>query len=91
MKSRKSHCGINATNLQRVGRCEKSAIVTGSPATCAVRLRASWCGRREERFEDAELVEQLERRRMDGVAAKVAEEVGVLFENGDVHAGTRQE
>ena len=45
----------------------------------------------EERLEDAELVEQFERGRMDGVAAEVAEEVGVLLEHGDVHAGTRQE
>ena len=28
---------------------------------------------------------------MDGVAAEVSEEVGVLFEDGDADAGTRQE
>ena len=28
---------------------------------------------------------------MDGVAAEVAEEVGVLFEDDDADAGTRQE
>ena len=40
----------------------------------------------EEFFEEAELVEELEGGGMDGVAAEVAEEVCVLFEDGDVDA-----
>ncbi len=43
-------------------------------------------GEREEGVEDAELVEELEGGRVDGVAAEVAEEVLVLFEDGDVDA-----
>ena len=45
----------------------------------------------EELVEEAELVEELERGGMDGVAAEVAEEVFVLFEHGDVDAGAGEE
>ena len=40
----------------------------------------------EEFVEEAQLVEEFERRGVDGVAAEVAEEVLVLFEDGDVDA-----
>ena len=45
----------------------------------------------EEAVEQAELVEELEGGGMDGVAAEVAEEVGVLFEHGDGDAGAGEE
>src|SRR5208283_2959719 len=60
------------TNLQRVGRCEKSATGTFSSET------------------QPEIVEQLERGRMDRVAAKIAKEIRVLFEQEDIDAGARQ-
>src|SRR5215208_6472110 len=45
-KSRKSHCGMKATNRQRVGRCEKSAsVISVSPTMLLISL-SSWYGRR---------------------------------------------
>ena len=37
--------------------------------------------------EDAELVENFQRRRMDGIAAEVAEEISVLLQNLDANPG----
>ena len=48
-------------------------------------------GHGEEVIEEAELVEELLGGGMDGVAAEVAEEVLVLFEDGDVDAGAGEE
>src|SRR6516225_494201 len=45
----------------------------------------------EEFFEQPELVHHLERRGMDGVAAEVAHEIGMLLENQDVDAGAGEE
>ena len=45
----------------------------------------------EEFVEQAEFVDQLERRGMDGVAAEVAQEVLVLFQHDHVDAGPRQQ
>ena len=42
-------------------------------------------------FEQAELVDHLEARRMHGIAAEVAEEVGVLFQHGDADAAAGEE
>ncbi len=42
---------------------------------------------RQEVVEPSELVEQLERRRVNRVAAKVAEEVGIFLKDGRVDAG----
>ena len=46
---------------------------------------------REELLEQAELIHHLQRRRMNGVAAKVAQEIAVLLEHHDLDAGARQE
>ncbi len=45
----------------------------------------------EEVIEDAELVHHLERRGMDGVAAEVAQEIGVLFQHHDIDAGAGEQ
>jgi hypothetical protein len=45
----------------------------------------------EERLEDTELVQNLQRRRVDRVAAEVAQEVGMLLEDDDVCPRARQE
>ena len=45
----------------------------------------------QEAFEQPELVEDLHRRGMDGVAAEIAEEVGVLFEDADLAAGAGEQ
>ena len=78
-KSRKSHCGMNATNFACVGRCVKSASwnmviadLAGERAHLAVRPG-------EERIEQAEFVHHLHGRRMHGVAAEVAQEVARAF------------
>ena len=44
-----------------------------------------------EALAQAELVEQVERRRVDGVAAEVPQEVRVLLEHGDLDPGTGQQ
>ena len=45
----------------------------------------------EELVEQAELVHQFQRRGMDGVAAEIAQEIGVLFQHRDGDAGARQQ
>ena len=42
-------------------------------------------------IEQAELVHQFQRRGMNGVAAEIAQEVGVLFQHGDGDTGARQQ
>ena len=41
--------------------------------------------------EDAELVENFQRRRMDGIAAEVAEEISVLLQNLDANPGAGEQ
>ena len=43
---------------------------------------------RREPVGEAQLVEQREGGRVDGVAAKIAQEVGVLLQHGDLDPGT---
>ena len=45
----------------------------------------------QKRLEQPELVHDLERRRMDRIAAKVAQKIAVLLEQDDAHAGARQQ
>ena len=45
----------------------------------------------KELVEDAQLMQDFERGRMDRVAAKIAKKIPVLLEDDDCHAGTRQE
>ena len=45
----------------------------------------------EEIVENAELVHDLERRGMDGVAAEIAQEIGVLLQHHDIDAGAGQQ
>src|SRR4029079_10679890 len=42
-------------------------------------------------IEQSQLMHQLERRRMNGVAAKIAQEIAVLFQHQDWHVGARQQ
>ena len=42
-KFKKSHCGMNATNLHGPGTCEKSAILTTSPDMLPESVRISEC------------------------------------------------
>ena len=60
-------------------------------ANLALKLSSSFVRQREEVVEQAELVHDLERRGMDGVAAEVTQKVGVLLEDDDVHAGAGEQ
>jgi hypothetical protein len=46
---------------------------------------------RQELGQEAELMHQLERRGMNGVAAEIAEEIRVLLQHDHVHSGARQQ
>ncbi len=46
---------------------------------------------RQERVQQAEFAYHLQGRRVDRIAAEVAQKVGVLFQNNHVHPGARQE
>ena len=76
---------------QRVGRCEKSARVDALVADLAGQLAQLLVRALEEIVEDAKLVHHLERRGMDGVAAEVAQEIGVLFQHDDIDAGAGEQ
>ena len=78
-------------NLQCVGRWREighldplGADLRGQPFDLLMRLF-------EEFVEQAEFMHQFERRRMHRIAAKVAQEVGMLFQHHDVDAGASQE
>ena len=45
----------------------------------------------QELVDQAELEHQFERRRMNRVAAEIAEEIGVLLQHHDMNAGARQQ
>ena len=45
----------------------------------------------QELVQQTEFVHQLERRGMDGVAAKIAQEIAVLLQHDDIDAGARQQ
>src|SRR5271170_2723167 len=69
-KFRKSHCGISATNLQCAGTRLKFEV-----SEDAADGRQPLVRHLEEVLEKPELIHQLECRRMDGVTAKIAEEI----------------
>ena len=89
--SRKSHCGISAMNLQCVGSMSKSPMVTRSSPICMRDVVDLLMRQLEELVEQAELVHHLQRRGMHGVAAEIAQEVGVLFQHRHRDAGARQQ
>src|SRR6202022_765522 len=61
-------------------------VVDGGAERGKLLMRAA-----QEIVEQAELVHQLERGGVDGVAAKIAQKVCVLFEDEGFNAGARQE
>ena len=76
---------------QWVGRCEKSAIIDAVVADLAGKLAHLLVRPLEERVEQTELVHDLQRRGMDGVAAEVAQEVGMLLEHEHIDAGAGEQ
>ena len=82
---------MKAMKWQRVGRCEKSASTTRSSPIWPDELAHLLMRPFQELFEQTKLVHDLERRGMDGVAAKVAQEVRVLFQHHHLDAGACQQ
>ncbi len=78
-------------NLQRVGRWVKSANAYSRPPKNALKVGRLLVRQLEELVEQAELAHHVEGRGMDGVAAEIAQEVGVLLEHDHVDAGARQQ
>ena len=77
--------------MRVVGRWVKSAMGKLLAADVGGELADLRVGELEEAFEEAEFVEDFEGGGVDGVAAEVAEEVLVLFEDGDVDAGAGEQ
>ena len=73
----------------RTGKWEKSATCIRSSPNWAPKRDTFW-RQLEELVEQTKLVHHVQCRGMDGVAAKVAQEVGVLLQHQHIHAGARQ-
>ena len=71
-----------------VSRCERSPIVQSRPGDTELCLVQAVVRPVQEVLEKPQLVENLHRRRVDGVAAKIAEEVLVLFQHANLAAGS---
>ena len=71
--------------MLEVGKDDK--VVSDKPSQLVYFLMRSL----EEIVEQPELVHHFERRGMDGVAAEVAQEVGMLLEHEDIHTRTCEE
>ncbi|MGY3359168.1 hypothetical protein ACVWZK_005831 [Bradyrhizobium sp. GM0.4] len=69
----------------------RSAMRTGGTAEQAVQLLQALMRQLQESVDQAELVHHLERRRMHGVAAEVAEEIRMLLQHHDIDAGAPEE
>ena len=89
-KSRKSHCGIRAMNFVVIGRCEKFAISMRVSPNCAKMPCHFLMRQLQEVLKPAELFHHSQRRGMDRVAAKIAEEILVLLEHRYLDAGACQ-
>ena len=90
-KSRNSHCGINAMNGAGVSRCDRSPIVQSRPASRISAPVDPVVRPLQKALEHPQLVEDLHRRRVDRVAAEIAEEVGMLFQHSDAAPGPREQ
>ena len=82
---------MNSRHGECTGKCVKSAIVSGMTVHAGGQLLHRLVRQREKRIEQTELMDHFQRRRMDGVAAKIPEEVAVLFQHDDVDAGPREQ
>jgi hypothetical protein len=80
---------MKAMNLQRVGRREKSAIGTVCPLITP-RSPSHFLMLLKEFLEQSELLHQLERGGMNSIAAKIAIEIRMLFQDGHLHTRARQ-
>ncbi len=77
--------------MQCVGKCDRSATWTISPAMVGADVANLVMRQGQKIVEPSQFEEQLQRRRMDRIAAKVAEEIRIFLEHGYVDSGTRQQ
>ena len=89
-KSRKSHCGIRAMNLQTVGRRAKSPTVKCSSPISRLAVLDLGVRQLEEVLQQPQLMHDLQGRGMHRVAAEIAQEVLVLFQHRHIHPGAGQ-
>ncbi len=75
----------------RAGTCDTSAMVSSVSPICARIVPDLVVRPSQKRVEQAEFVHQLHRRRVDRVAAKIAEEVGVFLQHRNVDARAREQ
>jgi hypothetical protein len=82
---------MRAMNLQRVGRWLKSAKAYSRSPKNAPDGRLLVVRQLEKLVEQAELGHDFQRRGVNGVAAEIAQEVGMLLKHDNVDAGARQQ
>ena len=87
----RSHCGISAISWFGPRSRPKSIGCSRIDPTTTSRVRSRVCGTASNVVAEPELVHEVERRRVNRVAAEVAEEVGVLLEHDDVDPAARQQ
>ncbi len=78
-------------NRHRVGKMGKIRDDDALVADLAGELAHLLMRALEEIVEDTELVHDLERRGMDGVAAEVAQEIGMLLQHHDIDTGAGEQ
>ena len=78
---------------ERIARTEAVQIDDGKLPVAVARGEIGHLGMRQpqERLGESQLVQHLQRRGMDGVAAEVTQEIRVLLEHRDAQAGTREQ
>ena len=90
-KLRKSHCGMKAMNGYFVFSRRRSAMrIERSPNLPSIVLQPLM-RKFQKSVDQAEFVHHLQRRGMHGVAAKIPEEIGVLFQHHVIDAGAAEQ
>ncbi len=90
-KLRKSHCGMKAMKGYFVVEATEVRDADRRLAELAVHGLQPLVRQFQKSIDQAEFVHHLQRRGMHGVAAKIPEEVGVLFQHHDVDPGAAQQ
>jgi len=78
-------------NLQTVGKMREVGDRHGGRADPRANVLHFSVRQFQEFIQQTEFMHQLERRGMDRVAAKIAQEVRVFFQHDDIDAGTREQ
>ena len=90
-RSSRSHCGTIAMCLCGPGSRLRSPIWTVPLSSWQLRPVEAALRQRGEPLAEPQLVQQRQRGGVHGVAAEVAQEVGVLLQHGDLDAGPGQQ